>query len=603
MKKVSLLVLSIFVIPAFLQIQHHMLGESKDSHKPVHRFPASDDLAGSTCMKSLDTILEDDYLKGIIDALEKKELVQVGDGYIKSRKPSRGFYLRMKNGLFRILKGLNKKKYPTYYVDSDETVAAVNVYPELYAKQLMDGSESGGEVVTKVDEWIAKYKNYEVDINNLTEERVALAYNINFLKSIKPYVMEAFSNSDPADQVFKTNIILRQNGQDVDRSFVFHKGDGHYEYEIQQLIRRRQEIDGGALDFLLDQGELRQRIMEQARLHDIVRMHHRELEYFINNKTADMPKEVVEKLNERLADLDNLVRGYEEYEGLLPSDFGMHKIENQKLRTEMVNLPRSTKGRYIFRKVDEITDKYMDDESKKRLQLQFKGYARVFQATGLGAAGYAIFEGGSIVKGIWTYYTYDRNRIDECNKSAGTKDSKFNACIAEFIREKYPFVYQKKILDPSFDMFNLEEVPDDVSDKDKTGFQKLMDKVLTKRSLYLLVKTAEKKISQEMQMEVNNALKDLSQDLDVDNLNPCVKVSFTALDKCMIDYLSVVFDVLYSQKSSSSSVLKQNYRNYEAVPEEFREEYEAKVEEILEQRKRYLEYRREVEQLNIQDLE
>jgi len=561
----------------------------------IRRAPAEKVTEELNCHEALGGFLEKNYADKLVLALEEKKLVQLGDHSIKVRRPSGSLFKSLKSSFHRLLKGLNKKKYSIFYLDSEETAASVAAYPDLLAKKLQNNSTEGGEVLERVDQWVKEYRGYEEDIGNLTAERVTLAYNVNLLKKVKPRIDHAFSMG----KSFEAKLSIRENGIDVEKTYIFRKNDGNYAFEISKMRDRIKEIDGGYLGFLLDQGEIRTRVIEQARLHDIVRMHHRELEKYINNPPTelihgfDLTEETLGSLKNLLVELEKLEAGVEDYSGLLPSDFGIRKILNKKIQVELMNLPRSIKSRYIFKKSEEIADKYLSEDAKERLQLKFKGYAHVFQASGLGAAAYAIYEGGGFVKGLWTWYSYDRTKIDDCNEKAGENNRSFNMCIARFIEEKYPYVFQLKVLDPNFDIFNLEK-PSSLSEKEKGRFSDLLERVYSKRSLYLIIKKRQRDMTLDLQEEVDKRFAELEEGLDFGNLLPCVDVGHEYFDKCMVSHLIKFVDNILTQKESKpiegkleeqlKLQIKENYKLYSNIPLEVRDEYRQEVESIMHQR-------------------
>lgn len=589
MKKLSFLAFAILSISILTYV-------GQDTVQPNSRDIANSKNNAPACQLLLEDFVQRSYKAKLLSALEERKLVQRSYNSITIRKLSKSWLKNKRDSLHRFLKTLNRKKHSVYYLDRDETLSSINVYSDLFVKSLDKTSKiekEGQAIIDKVDSWVAKYKNYTVDIKNLTDERVSLEFNIQLLKMLEKEIDKALDKGNE----YMANITLMIDGKETPRRYIFRKVDANYHFELSKLIQRRKELDGGMFSSLLSLGEITNRIIDQARLHDIIRMHHRELEYYRNN-TEGLSTETKNALSLKLEKLNALEVGYKSNKELLPSEFGVSKLQSKKIKTELMNLPKSIKSRDFISKSEKVVEKFMDEKSKDRLQYKLKGYAKVFKTTGAGAGVWAIFETGSLAKAAYVWWFHDKNRIDDCNDEAIDDDEAFRACLIVFIKEKYPIMYQLSMVNPNFDMFDLTKLPSNISKDDASDYSNFLEEALNKRAYYMLMIERDKTISINMEKSIKLKYEQMSKNLDLEGLHPCTTVSLDYLSGCMYKYLSKIFSAVYGNKKSTKS-LKFDFRKYQMIPMRYRAQYIEEVEKVLNERTRYKEYKEEL--LNLKE--
>ncbi|OUR96612.1 hypothetical protein A9Q84_09715 [Halobacteriovorax marinus] len=531
------------------------------------RIPASVATEKSGCGGIIKNFITDDYNKNFLQALEKKKLIKRSSTKMQVKLPRDGWWTRLKDSWTHTFKNWNDNKYVSLYMfDEEETVASAAVFGKIFkkSKEGLELSEDEVILLKNVDGWVSKFKNYKQDMEDLINERVSLAYNVDILKKYK------FSG-DRAE----VDLVFVKNGKEVSEKMVFYKDDKNLQYYTNQLEKRITQLDGGMFDWWFDEGIIKQRIIQQAMLKDKVTIVHRELEYFINN-TEGISDKIMDQLKSKFKELDEFLANFE----FKPSNYGINKVTNKSLKNELWNLPKTVKGFKKLQDGKKVMNELLTDQDKDRLKFFSNGYARVFQGTAVGAL--ASGSGASIWIGLKDYFVWGENKKYECVKMK--KEEEFLNCIVEYIEKKYPLLYQAAILSGEFNPFEYDNIPED----QRKGYMEELEHIKRLRVTFEILEKRKKKTKEDLKDSIRSMYDSIV--IDEDELNSCAKMTIELFPGCMIDYLMRKFPGVFSTWVNPGEDMKSsdiNIFDYGSIPEKYRESYESEVKKISAQRASY----------------
>lgn len=264
--------------------------------------------------------LKPNYQQDLEKALIDKKLLSFSNRFVTVEHPSMNWINRARESLNKSLKNWNNNKYPTFYVFSDEEVIpAAKKYFTTMTDKFPAGSDLDEESVKNfelVESWIKSYENYKVEVDQLLEERVSLQYNLSLLKKLKL-----------KDESRDIKLSVMRGGQFVDEIVTLRKSDKDLAYQIKKLKSELKEFDGT----LLKNGKIKDRIIRQAALEDMLTIVQREFEYSLKNT-----KEPSEEMLKEMDRLNALIK----QEDLKPTTYGVYRITNKIFIREIVALSK-----------------------------------------------------------------------------------------------------------------------------------------------------------------------------------------------------------------------------------------------------------------------
>lgn len=536
-------------------------------YKVQSRTPASAEVDTKNCKGIMKNFISSDYNEKFIKALEDKELIKRSSTKMQVKLPKDGWWTRLKDSWTHTFKNWNDNKYVSLYMfDEDETVASAAVFGKIFkkSKEGVELTEDEQVLLKNVDTWISKFTNYKQDMDDLINERVSIAYNLDVLKKYK-------FEGDRAE----VELMFVKNGKQVNETMVFYRDDKNLQYYINQLEKRVTQLDGGMFDWWFDEGIIKQRIIQQAMLKDKVTIVHRELEYFINN-TDGIPDEIMAELKTKFRELDDFLANFE----FKPSNYGINKVTNQSLRKELWNLPKTVKGFKKLQDGKKVMNELLTDQDKDRLKFFSNGYARVFQGTAVGAL--VSGSGASIWIGLKDYFVWGENKKYECVKKK--KEEEFLNCIVEYIEKKYPILYQSAILSGEFNPFDYDNIPEGK----KADYVEELEHIKRLRVTFEILEKRKKRTKEDLKNSIRTMYDSII--IDEDELNSCAKLTIELFPGCMIDYLMKKFPGVFAAWVTPEGDMKGNDINifdYDSIPKKYRDAYIKEVQKISSQRATY----------------
>ncbi|WP_127714320.1 hypothetical protein [Halobacteriovorax sp. HLS] len=564
MKKTLITIILLSLCSCSTFNKHSQIFDTVSSQK---RDPASINSPEEGCNRIIKDFISADYNKNLLKALEDKELVKRSSKKMQIKLPKDGWWTRLKDSWTHTFKNWNDNKFVSLYMfDEDETVASAAVYNKIL-KKTFDGSELSEDeqiVLKNVDKWTSDFTNYKQQLDNLINERISIAYNLDILKR---YSFEG--------ERAEVELSFVKDGKEVMEKMVFYRSDKNLQYYMKQLDKRITQLDGGIFDWWFDEGIIKQRIIQQAMLKDKVTIVHRELEYFIQN-TESLDVEVRRQLESKLSELTAMLEEFD----FKPSQYGINKVTNKALKKELWSLPKTVKGYKKLQDGKKVMNELLSDQDKDRLKFFTNGHARVFQGTALGAL--LSGSGASIWIGVKEYFVWDENKKYECVKMK--KEEEFLNCIQEYIEKKYPIIFQAAILSGDFNPFDYDNIPEDEKDK----YKEELEHIKRLRVTFNILEQRKKKTKEDLR----NSIRLMYDSIVIDEaeLHSCARVTVELFPGCMIDYLRGKFPGVFDMWDTSSSEMKTegiNIFDFDSIPQKYKKDYEKEVKSITSQRATY----------------
>ncbi|MBC7714849.1 MAG: hypothetical protein H7177_15995 [Rhizobacter sp.] len=287
--------------------------------RSYERDPAAEPATCNELAQSL--FLKENYQQDLEKALTEKKLLSFTNKFVTVEHPSMNWLNRARASLNKSIKNWNNNKYPAFYIFSDEDVVpAAQKYFKVITDKIPADSIPDEDAVKNyelVQSWIKSYQDYQTEVDQLLEERISLQYNLALLKKLK------LKDEDPRD----IKLSVKRAGQFVDEVVTLRKSDKDLAFQIKKLKSELKEFDGT----LLKNGKIKDRIIRQAALTDMLTIVQREFEYALKNApnaTEDMTKE--------LETLNTLIKQPE----LQPTTYGVYRITNKVFIREVIALSK-----------------------------------------------------------------------------------------------------------------------------------------------------------------------------------------------------------------------------------------------------------------------
>ena len=265
-----------------------------------------------------DFLLAPEYKNDLKVALKEKKLITFKEKIMQVEYPRLAWINRVKKSFNVSLRNWNNKSHPTFYLAHDEEVVSIaKSYASSLEKELNNElDEDAIKTLEMVRTWTKSYENYNQELNNLIEERIALQYNYSLLKKI-----------DLKNETRDIQLDFKKEGIKKSQIFSLHPEDNTYKALLGDLDNQIKELDGG----LIQDGKIKERIIKQAMLQDMLTIVHRELESTVKNSDK-IPTEVLRemaRLNQTITNSD-----------FAPSTYGIYKITDKVFFRELMSLSK-----------------------------------------------------------------------------------------------------------------------------------------------------------------------------------------------------------------------------------------------------------------------
>lgn len=292
------------------------------SHTPVERMPADTGATGGTCQELAQNLfLKDNYEADLQKALIDKKLITFTNKFVVVEHPKMNWINRARISLNQSIKNWNNNKYPAFYIFSNEDVVTEAKKYFQTLSSIVNPDQAVDPSATKnletVQSWMKSFSSYQKDLDQLLEERISLQYNLSLLKKVKL----------KKDEVRDIKISIQRNGALVEEVLTLRKNDKDLDYQIKRLKEEIKELDGT----LLKNGKIKERVMRQAMLKDMLTIVQREFEYSLKN-TASPHADLLKEFEE----LNALIKT----SSFEPSTYGVYRITNQVFIRELASLTK-----------------------------------------------------------------------------------------------------------------------------------------------------------------------------------------------------------------------------------------------------------------------
>jgi hypothetical protein len=268
------------------------------------------DLAKSLFMK-------ENYKEDLNQALLDKKLLSFKNKFVTVQHPRMDWINRARASLNRSLKNWNNNKYPAFYIFSDEEVyTEAKRYFETINSMITHDITPAPEAsknLEVVSGWIKSFENYQKDVDNLLDERISLQYNLKVLKAFKQ-----------TEDVQDIKLVIKRNGELKEEVITLRKSDKDKNFQIARLKGEIKALDGT----VIKNGKIKDRIIQQAALYDMLTITQREFEYGIKNTDGAHPELTLEleKINTLLAKAE-----------LKPTTYGVYRVTNKIFIREVIS--------------------------------------------------------------------------------------------------------------------------------------------------------------------------------------------------------------------------------------------------------------------------
>lgn len=347
----------------------------------------------STCAEMIKNFFSSNKKeKELVEVLAERKLITFSEKKAQIHYPRLEWVNRVKKSLNSSLRNWNNNRYPAFYLFNQEDIIPVaKKYAENLEKVLANTVPLEDEEITKayldVTDWMKAFQNYKSELDQLIEERISLQYNISLLKKIE---LDAGETRD-------VQITIKRGGVLKNEIITLRKEDKNLKATINKLKLEMKELDGS----ILKNGKIKERIVRQAMLLDMLIILHREMEYVIKNTTAPN----IEMINELTA-LSLLIKKSD----FSPSTYGVYKIENKIFIRELL---AASKLDVAYAKIKEpltklktvITDYFQNKKAgtdQEKVGILKRLYAKITSITPKQAA----IGGGSVVVAGIGYQRY-----------------------------------------------------------------------------------------------------------------------------------------------------------------------------------------------------
>ncbi|MBC7539096.1 MAG: hypothetical protein H7281_09760 [Bacteriovorax sp.] len=273
----------------------------------------------ATCTELIkNTFMSENYDKNLTKVLTERKLITFTEKRVQIQYPHLEWINKVKKSFNTSLRNWNNNRYPAFYIFQDEEIIPMaKKYAEnlekILTNQIPLEDDETSKAYLAVGEWMKSFQNYKQDVDQLIEERISLQYNISLLKKLK---LDAIESRD-------IQITIKRSGVLKSEIITLRNEDKNLKFTINKLKQEMKDLDGT----LLKNGQIKDRIVRQAMLLDMLNIVQRELEY--STKNAVVPNEEVLK---ELEKLNQLIKNSD----YSPTTYGVYKITNKIFIRELI---------------------------------------------------------------------------------------------------------------------------------------------------------------------------------------------------------------------------------------------------------------------------
>lgn len=262
--------------------------------------------------------MSDTYEQDLTKVLAERKLITFNEKLIQIQYPRLEWINKVTKSFTTSLRNWNNNRYPSFYIFNDEEVIptakryAENIEKILTNQVAADDTETTNAYLA-VSGWMKSYENYKTELDQLIEERISLQYNLSLLKKLK-------LGSDESRDI---EITVKRNGELKNEIITLRSEDKNLDLTIKQLEKEMIALDGT----LFLNGKIKERILRQAMLQDILNIVQREMEHSVKNLAtpSDQAFKELDKLSSLIKNSD-----------FAPSTYGIYKISNKAFIRELV---------------------------------------------------------------------------------------------------------------------------------------------------------------------------------------------------------------------------------------------------------------------------
>lgn len=291
--------------------------------KLTARTPAEAGTSNDCMTMARDLFISKHYEINHEAALAEKKLLSYTNKFVIVQHPRMEWINRMRKSLHQSLRNWNNNRYPAFYLFNDEEIVpTAKKYFQSLERSITEQLPLTKEQTDNqalVNAWIKAFQDYQTDIDRLLEERISLQYNLSLLKKIKV-------KDEPRD----IKLMIKRDGKMTEEIITLRKEDKNLGHLIAKLKSEIAALDGARLK----NGKIKERIIRQAMLKDILTIVHRELEYSVKN-TPD----VAEGMTKELDKLESLIKQSD----FQPTTYGIYRVENKIFMREVFALTKLDK--------------------------------------------------------------------------------------------------------------------------------------------------------------------------------------------------------------------------------------------------------------------
>lgn len=352
-------------------------------------YPASDraPAQASTCSEIIKKFFADKPEKTLEQILVERKLITFSEKKAQIHYPRLEWINKVKKYFNTSLRNWNNNRYPAFYLfNQEEILPSAKRYAENLEKILADNVSIDDDETTKayvnVSNWIKSFKNYQTELDQLIEERISLQYNISLLKKLK------LDSDKPRDII----ISIKRGGKLQNEVITLRKEDANLKATINKLKLEMKALDGS----FSTNGRIKDRIIRQAMLFDMLTILHREVEHSIKNTSAPG-----QEILDQLKSLSILIKDSK----LSPSTYGVYKIQDKIFIRELIATSKLDvayeKIKDPLNKIKTILSDYFKNKNsgtdKEKVGFLKRIYAKITSITPKQAA---IGGGSTVIAGI-----------------------------------------------------------------------------------------------------------------------------------------------------------------------------------------------------------
>lgn len=269
---------------------------------------------------SFEFFLKKNYQEDLNKALIDRKLLSSSTKSVIIQRPRLEWINRARSSLNKSIKNWNNNQYPAFYIFNDEEVVPMakkyfNTINSMLDPEIVVDKSASKNLET-VSSWIKTYESYNADLNSLLEERITLQFNLSLLKKLK-------LKKDEQDIL----ISLKKNGEWVNEIIPLRKADKDLSFQINNFSASLKDFDGT----LFTNGKIKDRVIRQAMLFDVLTILQREFERSLKN-TANPHSEL-------LMEMDKINKLLKEA-ALQPTTYGVYRMTNKIFIRELASLAK-----------------------------------------------------------------------------------------------------------------------------------------------------------------------------------------------------------------------------------------------------------------------